>query len=95
MGTYCATLVAELFLFCYEWHVVLSFSENKHADVIEALNSTSNYLVDLLNSDNPYFKQDGIQMYSNKLHLNKVNAFDTDSPYWGLGIFHNEWHSFI
>ena len=37
MGTNCAPLVAELFLFCYERDFMMSLSENKQADVIDAL----------------------------------------------------------
>ena len=55
MGTNCAPLVADLFLFCYERDFMLSLSDNIQADVIEAFNSTSRYLDDLLNIDNPYF----------------------------------------
>ena len=32
-------------------------SDNNQADVVEAFNSTSRYLDDLLNIDNPYFAQ--------------------------------------
>ena len=41
MGTYCAPLVADLFLFCYERDFVLSLSDNNQTDIIEAFNSTS------------------------------------------------------
>ena len=47
MGTYCAPLVADLFLFCYERDFMLSLSEDTQSDVIEAFNSTSRYLDDL------------------------------------------------
>ena len=36
MGTYCAHLVADLFLFCYERDFILSLSDNNQADVIKA-----------------------------------------------------------
>ena len=52
MGTYCAPLVADLFLFCYEREFMLSFSDDNQSEVIEAFNSTSRYLEDLLNIDN-------------------------------------------
>ena len=52
MGTNCAPLVADLFLFCYERDFMLSLSEDNQSDVIEAFNSTSRYLNDLLNIDN-------------------------------------------
>ena len=48
MGTNCAPLVANLFLFCYERDFMLSLSDNNQADIIEAFNSTSRYLDDLL-----------------------------------------------
>ena len=56
LDTNCAPLVADLFLFCYERDFMLSLSDNNQAD-IEALNSISRYLDDLLNIDNPYFEQ--------------------------------------
>ena len=49
MGTSCAPLVADLFLFYYEGDFMLSLSEHNQSDVIEAFNSTSRCLDDLLN----------------------------------------------
>ena len=63
MGTNCAPLVADLFLFCYERDFMLSLSDNNQADIIEAFNSTSRYLDDLLNINNPYFEQMVGQIY--------------------------------
>ena len=45
MGTNCAPLVADLFLFCYERDFMFSLSEDTQSVVIEAFNSTSRYLV--------------------------------------------------
>ena len=56
MGTNCAPLVADLFLYCYERDFMGSLNHDNQADVIEAFNSTSRYLDDLLNIDNPYFE---------------------------------------
>ena len=36
-GTNCAPLVADLFLFCYERSFMLSLSDDKQADIIDAL----------------------------------------------------------
>ena len=52
MCTNCARLVADLFLFCYEKDVMLSFSDDNQTEIIEAFNSTYRYLDDLLNIDN-------------------------------------------
>ena len=38
MGTYCAPLVADFFLFCYERDFMLSLSDNIQTDIIEAFN---------------------------------------------------------
>ena len=43
MGTKCAPLVADLFLFCYDRDFMLSLSDNNQSDIIEAFNSTSRY----------------------------------------------------
>ena len=48
MGTNCAPLVADLFLFCYERDFMRSLSDDKQADVIDAFNTTSRYLDDIL-----------------------------------------------
>ena len=55
MGTNCAPLVADLFLFCYERDFMLSLSEDNQSDDTEAFNSTSLYLDDPLNIDNNFF----------------------------------------
>ena len=79
MSTYCAPLIADLLLFCYERDFMMSFSGNTQADVIEALNSTSKYLDGLLNIDNPYFEGMVSQMYSAELQLHKANTSDTEA----------------
>ena len=56
MGTNYAPLVADLFLFCYERDYMTSLSDDNQFDIIVAFNSTSKYLDDLLNIDNPYFE---------------------------------------
>ena len=86
MGTNCAPLVADLFLFCYERDFMLSLSENNQTDIIEAFNSTSRYLDDLLNIDNPYFEQMASQIYPTELQLNKSNSSDTEAPFLDLNL---------
>ena len=86
MGTNCAPLVADLFLFCYERDFMLSLSDKNQADIIEAFNSTSRYLDDLLNIDNPYFEQMVGQIYPTELQLNKANSSDTEAPFLDLNL---------
>ena len=80
MGTNCAPLEADLFLYCYERDSMDSHNHENQADVIEALCSTSMYLDDLLNIDNPYFGGMVNQMYPHELRLNEVNTTDTEAP---------------
>ena len=44
-----APLVVDFFLFCYERDFMMSLSDDKQADVIDAFNTISRYLDDILN----------------------------------------------
>ena len=76
MGTNCAPLVADLFLFCYERDFMLSLSDANQSGVIEAFNSTSRFLDDLLNIDNNFFDSMVNRIYPSELQLNKANVAD-------------------
>ena len=52
MGTNCAPLVADLFLFCYERVFIKSLTNETRYNLIDVFNSTSRYLDELLNIDN-------------------------------------------
>ena len=86
MGTNCAPLVADLFLFCYERDFMKSLSPENQADIIEAFNSTSRYLDNLLNIDNIYFEQMVNRIYPAELQLNKANSSDTEAPFLDLNL---------
>ena len=57
-------LVADLFLFCYERDFMLSLLEYNQSDAVEAFNSTSRYLDDLLTIDNNFFDSMVNRIYS-------------------------------
>ena len=86
MGTNCAPLVADLFLFCYERDFMLSLSEDNQYDVIEAFNSTSRYLDDLLNIDNNFFDNMVNRIYPSELQLNKANVSDAEASFLDLHL---------
>ena len=86
MGTNCAPLVADLFLFCYERDFMTSLSDVKQAEIIEAFKSTSRYLDDLLNIDSPYFEGMVNRIYPPELQLNKANTSDTEVPFLDLHL---------
>ena len=86
IGTNCAPLVAVLFLFCYERDFMTSLSDVKQAEIIEAFKSTSRYLDDLLNIDNPYFEGMVNRIYPPELQFNKPNISDTEAPFLNLHL---------
>ena len=86
MGTNCAPLIANLFLFCYERDFMMSLSDDKQADVIYASNTTSSYLDDLLNIKNVYFDNMVSQIYPSELQLNKANTSDTEAAFLDLHL---------
>ena len=86
MGTNCASLAADLFLFCYERDFMLSLSDNNQTDIIGVFNSTSRYLEDLLNIDNPYFEQMVDQIYPTELQLNRKNSSETEALVLDLNL---------
>ena len=59
-----------------------SLSRENQADIIEAFNSTSRYLDDLLNIDNIYVDQMVDRIYPTELQLDRANSSDTEAPFW-------------
>ena len=80
MGTNCAPLVADLFLFCYERDFMTSLSDVKQAETDDA----SRYLDDLLIIDNPYFESMVNRIYPSEQHLKKANTSDAEAPIFGF-----------
>ena len=81
MGTNCALLVADLFLFCYERDFMKSLTKEKRYDLIDAFNTTSRYLDDLLNIDTIHFEHMIHRIYPAEFQLNKANASDTEAVF--------------
>ena len=65
---------------------MLSLSEDNQSDVIEAFNSTSRYLDDLLNIDNNFFDSMVNRIYPSELQLNKANVSDTEAAFLDLHL---------
>ena len=86
MGTNCAPLAADLFLFCYERDFMLSLLEDNQYDVIEAFNSIFRYLDGLLNIGNNFFDSMVNSKYPSELQLNKANETDTEAPFLDLHL---------
>ena len=86
MRTNCAPLLANLFLFCFERDFMKSRSWENQDDMIEAFNSISRYLDDLLNIDNIYFDNMADRIYQAEIQLNKANSSDTEAPFLHLNL---------
>ena len=86
MGTNCAPLVADLFLYCYESDFMLKLKSDTQADIINAFNKTSRYLDDILNLDNPYFETMISSIYPKELTLNKANISKTEASFLDLNL---------
>ena len=65
---------------------MMSLSGDKQADVIDAFNTTSRYLDDILNIDNVYFDNTVSQIYPSELQLNKANTSDTETAFLDLHL---------
>ena len=86
MGTNCAPLIADLFLFCYERDIMMSLSDDKQTDIIDDFNTTSRNLDDVLNINNVYFDNKLRQIYPSELQLNKTNTSDTEGAFLDLHL---------
>ena len=81
LRSHCAPMGADLFLFCYERDFMMSLSDDKQADVVDAINTTSRYLVDILNINNVYFDNMVSQIYPSELQLIKANTSATKAAF--------------
>ena len=86
MGTNCAPVIADLFLFCYERDFMISLSDDKQTDIIDDFNTTSRYLDGILNINNVYFDTMVSQIYPSELRLIKANISDTQAAFLDLHL---------
>ena len=91
VSTNCAPLLADLFLFCYETDFLLSLSDDNQSETIEAFNSTSRYLDNLLNINNNFFDSTVNHIYSSEIQLNHANVSDTESSFFGFIFIYIGW----
>ena len=70
---------------------MMSLSDDKQADVIDAFNTTSRYLDDILNIINVYFDNMVKQIYPSELQLNKANTSNTLVAFLDLHLSYSHW----
>ena len=86
MGTNCAPLIADLFLYCYERDFMSDLQKSKRFDLIYMFNDTSRYLGDIFTIDNPEFEKHIPDIYPAELQLNKANTSDKEFSFLDLNI---------
>ena len=89
MGTNCAPLIVDLFLFCYERDFMKKLQNGSIKDgdkLIEVFNHNSRYLDDILTIDNPQFLEYVDTIYPKELKLNKANSDSKYCPFLDLTI---------
>ena len=86
MGTNCAPLIADLFLYCYEMDFMSDLQKSKRFDLIDMFNDTSRYLDDIFTIDYPEFERHISNIYPPELQLNKANTSDKETSFLDLNI---------
>ena len=86
MGTNCAPLIADLFLFCYEMEIMSNLHKSKRYDLKDMFYDTSRYLDDIFTIDNPEFEKHIPDIYPTELQLNKANNSDKETSFLDLNI---------
>ena len=74
MGTNCAPLINDLYLYCYERDFMSNLQKSKRLDLIDMFNDTSGYLDDIPD------------IYPRELKLNKANTSDKETSFLDLNI---------
>ena len=60
---------------------MMSLSDDKQADIIDAFNTASRYLDNISNIDNVYFDNMVSQIYPSELQLYKASISDTQAAF--------------
>ena len=79
MGTSCAPLIADFFLYCYEKVFMSDLHKSKSHDLIDMFNDTSRYLDDIFTIDIP-------DINPAELQLKKAKTSDKENSFLELNI---------
>ena len=88
MGTNCAPLIADLFLYCYELQFMTKISKDPSKQhLINKFINTFRYLDDILSLNNDDFSMYINEIYPAELILNKANTNNDHCPFLDLDIY--------
>ena len=86
MDTYCAPLIVDSFLYCYDRDIMSHIYKSNRHDLKDMFNDTFRYLDDIFTIDNPEFEKDIPDIYPAELQLNKANTSDKEASFLKLNI---------
>ena len=87
MGTNCAPLIADLFLYCYESQFMTKLSKDPSLlHLVDTFKNTYRYLDDIFSLNNPEFSKYTSEIYPNELTLTKSNINSSSCPFLDLDI---------
>ena len=84
MGTNCAPLVADIFLYSYEAEFIQSLLSTWRIQLASRFNFTYRYIDDVLSINNPEFENYLGQMYPVELEINATTESNTSASYLDL-----------
>ena len=91
MGTNCAPLIADLFLYCYESQFMAKIHKDPSKQhLVDLFNNTYRYLDDILALNNPEFSNFTDEIYPAELTLIKSNSSSDHTPFLDLDITINQ-----
>ena len=85
MGTDCAPLLANLFLFYYEYKFMKE-KLKQNSQVAKIFSNTFRYIDDLLTLNNPTFEQEISNIYPQQLELKRTTEMDSRLSYLDLEV---------
>ena len=84
MGTNCAPLLADIFLYSYEAEFIQSLLSNRNKQLASRFNFTYRYIDDVLSINNSEFQNYLGQIYPVELEINETTESDTTASYLDL-----------
>ena len=85
MGTDCAPLLANLYLFYYEYNYMKNLMKLDYGKALK-FNFTARYIDDLLSLNNTLFMNETPNIYSQELVLNRTSESDVHVSYLDINI---------
>ena len=87
MGTNCAPLLADLFLYSYEAEFIQGLMQKKQKKLAQSFNFSFRYIDDVLSLNNPHFKDYLHLIYPSELEIKDTTDTNRSASYLDLLLF--------